>query len=186
MPGFYTHMLLGGLISVLVLTIFQQEFKARFICLGMISGLIPDIDIIVGGFHGINIDTTIFIFPLDFITQITAKFNLSDYLDHGILNIDHRGITHTLEFFFIGFVMVLVVLLFGMGMKKLDIFTMLILSSIIGFSWLSHLIADFRFITIQGNGFEIGMSFLLWVKYRERIGIWFGRQIFSDEISIAD
>ncbi|MHA1993630.1 MAG: metal-dependent hydrolase [Candidatus Hodarchaeales archaeon] len=173
MPGFYTHILLGGLIFALVLTIFQQEFKAKFLYLGMISGLIPDIDIILGGFHGINIDTTIFVFPLDFLTQITAKFNLSDYLDHGIIDIEHRGITHSLEFFIIGFVILAIGLLCGVGLKKLEISSMIIISSIITLPWLSHLIADFRFVTLQGNGFEIVMSFVLWVKYRERVGLWF-------------
>ncbi|MHA2389516.1 MAG: hypothetical protein ACXACW_12425, partial [Candidatus Hodarchaeales archaeon] len=64
-------------------------------------------------------------------------------------------------------------LLCGVGLKKLEISSMIIISSIITLPWLSHLIADFRFVTLQGNGFEIVMSFVLWVKYRERVGLWF-------------
>ena len=186
MPGFYTHLLLGGLISVFVLSFFHKEFQSKYIITGMISGLIPDIDIITGGFHGINIDTTIFVFPLDFLTQIIAKFDLSYYLDHGIIDIEHRGITHSIEIFIIGSIILLVFLLSLIGLKKLDLSSMLIISSIIIFSWFSHLIADFQFNTIQGNGFEVFSSFVLWVKYHEGIRIWVGRQIFSDEVLTAD
>jgi membrane-bound metal-dependent hydrolase YbcI (DUF457 family) len=172
MPGFYTHLLLGGLISVFIVTLVQRELKTKYIYLGMISGLIPDIDILLGGFHGINMDTTILFFPLDFLTQITVRFNFSDYLDHGIINIEHRGITHSLEFFLIGMVILMLIVVVIFVFRRSEISRIVVIFSIIGLSWVSHIIADSQFLTAQANGFEIAMTFILWVKYHKQISAW--------------
>lgn len=148
----------------------------RYLTLGMISGLLPDIDILLGGFHGINIDTTIFVFPADFITQITAEFNISDYLDNGIFDIEHRGITHSGDFFLIGLIILLIISIFGIALRKIDVTSALLILVIIECSWFSHLFADFNLKSIQGNGIEVVMTVILWFKYHEDVGIWIEKQ----------
>jgi membrane-bound metal-dependent hydrolase YbcI (DUF457 family) len=112
MPGFYTHILVGYLITIGCFKFYQQQLTTRWLIIGCMMALAPDIDIILGGFDGINIDTTPLLFLFDIPADMITGLKLSDLLDEGLWNslrtvqIEHRGITHSIASVIVGLIII--------------------------------------------------------------------------------
>ena len=177
MPGFYTHILVGYLITKGCFKFYQQQLTTRWLLIGVGMALAPDIDIILGGFDGINIDTTPLLFLFDIPGDLITGLKVSDLLDEGLLNslntvqIEHRGITHSIAFIIVGLIVIGSYHLWQrkqysntQNIKNIDKEAQCHLS-IMSLAWVSHVILDYNILRIHAIIFELIMTFLLFYRY---------------------
>ena len=177
MPGFYTHILVGYLITKGCFKFYQQQLTTRWLLIGVGMALAPDIDIILGGFDGINIDTTPLLFLFDIPGDLITGLKVSDLLDEGLWNslgtvqIEHRGITHSIAFVIAGLIVIGSYHLWRrkqysntQNIKNIDKEAQCHLS-IMSLAWVSHVILDYNILRIHAIIFELIMTFLLFYRY---------------------
>jgi membrane-bound metal-dependent hydrolase YbcI (DUF457 family) len=177
MPGFYTHILVGYLITIGSFKFYQQQLTTRWLIIGVAMALVPDIDIILGGFEGINIDTTPLLFLFDIPADMITGLKLSDLLNEGLWNslrtvqIEHRGITHSIASVIVGLI---VIGSYHLWRRKQYSNTQNIKNiekeaqchlSIVCLAWVSHIILDYNIERIHAIIFELTMTFILFYRY---------------------
>ncbi len=177
MPGFYTHILVGYLITKGCFKFYQQQLTTRWLIIGCVMALTPDIDIILGGFDGIDINTQPFLFLFDIPSDILTGIKVSDLLNEGLWNslhtvqIEHRGITHSIAFVIVGLI---VIGSYHLWRRKQYSNTQQIKNigkeaqchlSVVSLAWVSHVTLDYNLLRIHSIIFELTLTFIIFYRF---------------------
>jgi membrane-bound metal-dependent hydrolase YbcI (DUF457 family) len=147
MPVFGVHLVVGLIIGIFgSLFLIEKRDRIKLIIVATVSAVMPDVDVVLGGFDLIDIDTHEYLDPMKPIFNDSVRYSISDRLNEGIMNIDHRGITHSLELFLLLILTTIIVTGLTWVKEREKKQKYALFGLVIVIAWYSHLLLDFWYV----------------------------------------